>query len=211
MHEEEGITKDYRVTVKVRNARIINALAELGEVVGQIAATKIGISYAKLLALSNIKLSPIDEEGNIIPEVLKLCDYLNKMPLDLFSVEQIVPLKTNTAELDMSIEEVEMLMLPASERQDPEQLLADMQVNNALRFALETLTPREAKVLQLRFGVDCEDHTFEELGQIMGISKERVRQIEAKALRKLRHSSRAYPLQMTVPTLAFPEKKKEAV
>lgn len=209
MHKEEGITKDYRVTVKVRNARIINALAERGEVVGQIAATKIGIPYAKLLALSNIKLSPIDEEGNITPEVLKLCDYLNKMPLDLFSVEQIVPLKTNTAELDMSIEEVEMLMMPASERQNPEQLLANMQVNNALRFALETLTPREAKVLQLRFGVDCEDHTYEELGQIMGVSKERVRQIEAKAMRKLRHPSRAYPLQMTVPTLAFPEKKKE--
>lgn len=211
MYAEEGITKDYRVTVKVRNARIINALAERGEVVGQIAATKIGVSYAKLLALSNITLSPVDAEGNIIPEVLKLCDYLNKMPLELFSVEQIVPLKTNTAELDMSIEEVEMLMLPASERQDPEQLLANMQVNNALRFAIETLTPREAKVLQLRFGFDCEDHTYEELGQIMDVTKERVRQIEAKALRKLRHSSRAHPLQMTVPTLAFPEKKKEAV
>jgi RNA polymerase sigma factor (sigma-70 family) len=194
-------TKDYRVTVKVRNARIINALAERGEVVGQIAATKIGISYAKLLALSNITLSPIDAEGNIIPEVLKLCDYLNKMPLDLFSVEQIVPLKTNTAELDMSIDEVEMLMLPASERQDPALLLADGQSNHAIRYALETLPPREAKVLQLRFGIDCEEHTYDELGKVMGISKERVRQIEASALRKLRHPYRSDALRRAAPML----------
>ena len=209
MYAEEGITKDYRVTVKVRNARIINALAERGEVVGQIAATKIGVSYAKLLALSNITLSPVDAEGNIIPEVLKLCDYLNKMPLELFSVEQIVPLKTNTAELDMSIEEVEMLMLPASERPDPELLLANGQFNNAIKYALETLPPREAKVLQLRFGIDCEEHTYEGLGQIMGISKERVRQIEASALRKLRHPSRFDKLQIAAPMMPMPEKKKK--
>ena len=209
MYAEEGITKDYRVTVKVRNARIINALAERGEVVGQIAATKIGVSYAKLLALSNITLSPVDAEGNIIPEVLKLCDYLNKMPLELFSVEQIVPLKTNTAELDMSLDEVEMLMLPASERPDPELLFANGQFNNAIKYALETLPPREAKVLQLRFGIDCEEHTYEGLGQIMGISKERVRQIEASALRKLRHPSRFDKLQIAAPMMPMPEKKKK--
>jgi RNA polymerase sigma factor (sigma-70 family) len=209
MYAEEGITKDYRVTVKVRNARIINALAERGEVVGQIAATKIGVSYAKLLALSNITLSPVDAEGNIIPEVLKLCDYLNKMPLELFSVDQIVPLKTNTAELDMSLDEVEMLMLPASERPDPELLFANGQFNNAIKYALETLPPREAKVLQLRFGIDCEEHTYEGLGQIMGISKERVRQIEASALRKLRHPSRFDKLQIAAPMMPMPEKKKK--
>ena len=140
---------------------------------------------------------------------LKLCDYVNKMPLDLFSVEQIVPLKTNTAELDMSIDEVEMLMLPASERHDPELLLAHTQSNVALRNALETLTPRETKLLKLRFGIDCDAHTYEELGGIFSVSKERVRQLEAHALRKLRHPYRADVLRMTAPMLEMPTKKEE--
>ena len=62
----------------------------------------------------------------------------------------------------------------------------------ALREALETLTEREADVLRMRFGMyDGRNHTLEEVGQIFGVTRERIRQIENKALRKLRHPSRA--------------------
>ena len=202
--------KDYRVTVKVRNARLMNALAEVGEVVGSKAALKIGISYAKLLALSNLKLAPIDNEGNIIPEVLKLCDFTNKMPFELFSVEQLVPLETNTAEIDMTAEDVEQLLIPSVGGGDPEKLLLDVQGIHKLHELVDTLTPRETKVIQLRFGFDCPDHTYEEVGQIFGVSRERIRQIEAKALRKLRHPSRANRLRETVDYLEFPEEKEDA-
>ncbi len=57
---------------------------------------------------------------------------------------------------------------------------------------LQTLTPREAKVLRMRFGIDMNtDHTLEEVGKQFDVTRERIRQIEAKALRKLRHPSRA--------------------
>ena len=64
------------------------------------------------------------------------------------------------------------------------------------KSALEGLTAREAKVLRMRFGIDMNtDHTLEEVGKQFDVTRERIRQIEAKALRKLRHPSRSEELQ----------------
>ena len=61
---------------------------------------------------------------------------------------------------------------------------------------LKTLTPREEKVIKMRFGVgDGSEHTLEEVGQNFAVTRERIRQIEAKALRKLRHPSRSRKLR----------------
>ncbi|TQV64316.1 MAG: RNA polymerase sigma factor RpoD [Halothiobacillaceae bacterium] len=62
----------------------------------------------------------------------------------------------------------------------------------AVRDVMASLTPREAKVLRMRFGIDMNtDHTLEEVGKQFDVTRERIRQIEAKALRKLRHPSRS--------------------
>jgi RNA polymerase primary sigma factor len=67
------------------------------------------------------------------------------------------------------------------------------------RKVLSTLTPREEKVLRMRFGIgERSDHTLEEVGQDFDVTRERIRQIEAKALRKLRHPSRAKSLKTFV-------------
>ncbi len=61
---------------------------------------------------------------------------------------------------------------------------------------MNTLTPREAKVLKLRFGLeDGKSRTLEEVGKEFNVTRERIRQIEAKALRKLRHPSRSKKLR----------------
>jgi RNA polymerase primary sigma factor len=61
---------------------------------------------------------------------------------------------------------------------------------------LDSLTPREAKVLRMRFGIEMStDHTLEEVGKQFDVTRERIRQIEAKALRKLRHPSRSDKLK----------------
>jgi RNA polymerase primary sigma factor len=66
---------------------------------------------------------------------------------------------------------------------------------------LSTLTPREEKVLRMRFGIgEKSDHTLEEVGQDFAVTRERIRQIEAKALRKLRHPSRAKRLKSFIET-----------
>ena len=72
----------------------------------------------------------------------------------------------------------------------------DINLTETVRNVLAGLTPREAKVLRMRFGIDMNtDHTLEEVGKQFDVTRERIRQIEAKALRKLRHPSRSETLR----------------
>jgi RNA polymerase primary sigma factor len=78
----------------------------------------------------------------------------------------------------------------------PAEAASFMLLKEQLEEVLETLTPREKKVLQLRFGLDDgRARTLEEVGHVFGVTRERIRQIEAKALRKLRHPSRSKKLK----------------
>ncbi len=78
----------------------------------------------------------------------------------------------------------------------PAEAASFMLLKEQLEEVLETLTPREEKVLRLRFGLDDgRARTLEEVGQYFGVTRERIRQIEAKALRKLRHPSRSKKLK----------------
>ena len=74
----------------------------------------------------------------------------------------------------------------------PDENMVNGSLSDATRKILATLTPREERVLRLRFGIGLsQDHTLEEVGQDFEVTRERIRQIEAKALRKLRHPARS--------------------
>ena len=78
----------------------------------------------------------------------------------------------------------------------PSEAVVNMDLADQTRRVLSTLTPREEKVLRMRFGIgEQSDHTLEEVGQDFDVTRERIRQIEAKALRKLRHPSRSRKLR----------------
>jgi len=78
----------------------------------------------------------------------------------------------------------------------PQEAVISMNLSETTRKVLESLTPREEKVLRMRFGIgEKYDHTLEEVGQDFDVTRERIRQIEAKALRKLRHPSRSRKLK----------------
>ena len=82
---------------------------------------------------------------------------------------------------------------------NPSEAVINLSLSEQTRKVLATLTPREEKVLRMRFGIGEEsDHTLEEVGQDFSVTRERIRQIEAKALRKLRHPSRAKRLKTFV-------------
>ena len=78
----------------------------------------------------------------------------------------------------------------------PSEAVISASLREQTRKVLATLTPRQERVLRMRFGIDePADHTLEEVGQDFGVTRERIRQVEAKALRKLRHPSRSKRLR----------------
>jgi|GEM_PF-920868 len=84
----------------------------------------------------------------------------------------------------------------ASLEPDPEERLAIAEIKSIVRQQLELLHPREATIIRMRFGIGCDrEHTLEEVGQQFDLTRERIRQIEAKALGKLSHPGRIKALQ----------------
>ncbi len=83
----------------------------------------------------------------------------------------------------------------------PQEAVISANLSEQTRKVLSSLTPREERVLRMRFGIgEKYDHTLEEVGQDFDVTRERIRQIEAKALRKLRHPSRAKKLRSFIET-----------
>jgi RNA polymerase primary sigma factor len=79
----------------------------------------------------------------------------------------------------------------------PAEQISTLNLHEQTAAVLKSLSPREEKIIRLRFGLeDGSEHTLEEVGQSFSVTRERIRQIEAKALRKLRHPSRSYRLRM---------------
>ena len=86
--------------------------------------------------------------------------------------------------------------IPDEDASEPSEAASFSLLKEQLMDVLDTLTPREKKVLELRFGiVDGRTRTLEEVGKEFNVTRERIRQIEAKALRKLRHPSRSKKLR----------------
>jgi len=84
----------------------------------------------------------------------------------------------------------------------PMEIALQDSMKDVVKEVLDSLTPREAKVLRMRFGVEMStDHTLEEVGKQFDVTRERIRQIEAKALRKLRHPSRSDKLKSFLDSL----------
>ena len=182
---------DYRVQIKVRNARLLRAIERAGHQPGQIFAREVGISYTgHLLPYLNLKRTPFDEISDLRPCAEMLCVFLNRLPDELWSEEQRYPLLTNVAEIELSAASVHELLASPSDCADPLSLLEKKQAAQAVDALLDTLTPREAEVLRLRHGIDGEPMNLEEMAKAKGCSRERIRQIEAKALRKLRAPAR---------------------
>jgi RNA polymerase primary sigma factor len=123
-----------------------------------------------------------------------------KMDISLEKAEQIVKISQKTTSLEKPVGKEEDTMLkefiPDEEMETPVESASFELLKGQVREVLQTLSPRERKILELRFGlVDQRPRTLEEVGKDFGITRERIRQIEAKALRKLRHPSRAKQLR----------------
>ncbi|MFT7520585.1 MAG: RNA polymerase primary sigma factor, partial [Kiritimatiellia bacterium] len=123
-----------------------------------------------------------------------------KMEMSLEKVHKILKIAKEPISLETPIGEEEDSHLgdfiPDKNTVSPAENIEQTSLRETTRKVLATLTPREERVLRLRFGIgQNQDHTLEEVGQDFEVTRERIRQIEAKALRKLRHPSRSKRLR----------------
>jgi len=150
----------------------------------------------KLIRTSRYLVQEIGREP--IPE-----EIAEKMDMPLEKVRKVLKIAKEPISLETPIGEEEDSHLGDFIEDkaviSPQEAVISSNLSEQTRKVLSTLTPREEKVLRMRFGIgEKYDHTLEEVGQDFDVTRERIRQIEAKALRKLRHPSRAKKLKAFV-------------
>lgn len=136
------------------------------------------------------------QEYGAKPEVSVLSDRM-EMPED--RIRRIMKFDMESVPLDTLLDK-DGDLLPELIEDDaqsaPMNAALQHNIHETVREILDSLTPNEARILRMRFGIDLStDHTLEEVGQVFGVTRERIRQIESKALRKLRHPSRSDKLR----------------
>ena len=184
--------KDVRLEVRVSNNLLwtlmkqqgIKSVAELSRLLG-------GGSYSHLAQLVAMKIPARKKSGEWTTLALRLAEFFRCMPEVLFSeLQQYEALKNNRAEVEVSFADIHALTTRRQGEMTQDIQLLAKELHLALRQALSTLTSREQQVISLRFGLDGREHTLAEVGNILSVTRERVGQIEGRALRKLRHPIR---------------------
>ncbi len=130
------------------------------------------------------------------PTTPELAEYLN---MDADKIKGIIKIAKEPISLETPVGDDNDTHLEDFIEDKKAKLPIDVTIEESLKEKIEdvfsTLTEREEKVLRMRFGIgDGSDHTLEEVGRVLGVTRERVRQIEAKAIRKLRHPKRSREL-----------------
>ena len=172
--------EDFNIKVTVRNGRLLNAIRKRYESAADLAR-QMGRSQSAVNQLVTMTLKPVNEKG-WTDLALDVAAMVGEDPEDLWpKYMREIKLKKATAEVSMDLDSVKQIMADGSSEKSLSQI-------GAIKKLSENLTSREERILQLRW---IEDHTLEECGKIFGVSKERIRHIEAKVFRKMKHTAKA--------------------
>jgi RNA polymerase sigma factor (sigma-70 family) len=195
---------EYNVKVTVRNNLILQAIRDFGYTNLNNFAKATGVSITGLYNLVNLMEPPIGVKGEFIKTAKDLMEVLGACPSELWTDEQLtLRLDSNRTERVMSKEALQVTLQSSARSliglDYPEQEMVEEDMARITKDKLDSLSPREAKILRLRFGFDGGGgRTLEEVGEIFGVSREQIRHIEARALRHMRHPSRSDDLKQFI-------------
>jgi len=180
--------KDYRLEIKIKNNYLFTKMQEYGIKNAAQLAEAIGSNPTSISRYLNLLVPAYEKNGRLTKIAKKLCDFFS------CSVEELFPAEHLENALDKNIvvtEKNKHELLPSRmlETNDPSIALMEEEIALGVKQSLaRALNEKEQKILALRFGLDGEvSHTLLETAELFGVSRERIRQIEAKALRKLRN------------------------
>ena len=180
--------KDYRIELKVKNNLLWQAMQFKGIKNAAHLSREVNLAPQVIGRYLNLTENVYDREGNYKKNFQKICDYFNMMPCELYPEERMNdPLIKNKGAIEVSQTELKTL---SGVESDPVALIHQDQVQDAVRNLIGLLTPRDAKAVKMRAGIDDREHTFEEIGDELGVGKNRARQIYDTALRRMRYSER---------------------
>lgn len=184
--------KDYRVEVRVKNNLLYNAIMSEYKSVAEFCRIA-HINYVSISDLINMKVKSIyKSDSNELKSIVKrLCELLGKSVGELFPPQYYLERNVAVREMDkedlVSLESCpELLNLPAPDIMVEDTKLDEMK--DRLNAVISTLSPREQEVIHSRY---YNEETYHSIADRLGVVTERVRQIEKKALSKLRHPSRS--------------------
>lgn len=219
MKYEQGLTGvvepekgfDIRITAKFKNARLVGA-KEMLDLSSIELCQQIGIGYQGYLNYENLRCYPSRETQEKICRFFRRRGiYLNEAEVFPEQLRGINPRREYVSEGTIPTEKLLSLshlsaddrkMLPIVES-DVENLAEYSLLKDKVNSVLETLTHREREIIRLRFGLNPENrqYTYDEIGKIFSVVRERVRGIEAKAIRKLQHPVRSKKLEVFLETI----------
>ena len=207
------IGKEYRIRVSIKNNLLLSAIEACGYATIADFARDADVNQSTISAMINLKFAPLMQSGEFTRAAKQVMETLGAAPSDLWSAEQLnmslgksfVDRECGKAELiaALGVSSTELVGFST-----PEEALHHGDQVRVVNDVISSLTPREEKVLIMRFGLQgVESKTLDDVGLAFDVTRERIRQIEAKALRKLRHPSRSNQL-LEMEGLPLKEKKK---
>ena len=192
---------EFRVSMRVRNGRLLALREELGLTQKQLGKAS-GVSGQTIGGLETMRVSPVAKNGEWRQVAKDLASFLDTTPSWLFPDAVVEFDQPGEFSRDVSTEDLRHLQGMEQERLSlpgPGARLDEEATRDTLRKLLSTLTPREEMVVRRRYGLDGEVRTLWQVGMELGITDQRVRQIQQKAERKLREPWRVNRLRGLTP------------
>jgi hypothetical protein len=198
------MSKDYILQVKVKNGPMLNCMRANGLETAADLSRLCGVGQFTIGTYLNLLAVPLSKTGGWKKSIAIIATALKVTPEILFPPQHIEKaLATNKAEAEVSLQEIGVLTGEESHEKNLLEYMREEETHRRLEWGLHTISPRCAKVLRLRFGLDGEDPmTLAQVASRFSIGNERVRQLEASGLVKLRHATRMGRDERMAPLIA---------